>query len=91
MSATWCWPCARNSSACPAHVAQALKPVGENLGLAMHDTRLKIEHGARRKLAQLPFVMKLRQAPPKAGRCRRACSLVANALTEKAVINSSTT
>jgi hypothetical protein len=73
----------------PGPLAQALKPVGENLGLAMHDTRLKIEHGARRKLAQLrQVVMKLRQAPPQAGSLQaRLQPLVANALTEKAVTN----
>ena len=73
----------------PGPLAQALKPVGENLGLAMHDTRLKIELGARRKLARLrQVVMKLRQAPPQAGSLQaRLQPLVANALTEKAVTN----
>ena len=73
----------------PGPLAQALKPVGENLGLAMHDTRLKLEHGARRKLARFRLaLMQLRQAQPKQGTlAARLQPIVAGALTEKAIIN----
>lgn len=73
----------------PGPLVQALQPVGENLGLALHEAKEKVEHGARRKLAQLRlFLNKLRHAQPKAGSLQaRLQPLVANALTEKAVIN----
>jgi hypothetical protein len=73
----------------PGPLAQALQPVGENLGLALHDTRLKIERGARRSLAQFRLALtRLRQAPAKEGSlAARLQPVVANALTEKAIIN----
>lgn len=73
----------------PGPIAQALQPVGENLGRALHETRVKIEHGARRQLAQLRlFLSKLRQAQPQAGSLQaRLQPIIANALTEKAIIN----
>jgi hypothetical protein len=73
----------------PGPLAQALQPVGENLGQALHDARLKIEHGARRKLAQFRLaVMKLRQTRPQEGSlAARLQPVIGNALTEKAIIN----
>lgn len=73
----------------PGPLTQALQPAGEVVGQTLHETRVKIERGARRRLAQLRlYIARLRQAPPQAGSLQaRLQPLVANALTEKAVIN----
>ena len=73
----------------PGPLVQALKPAGEQLGQTLHETRVKIEHGARRKLAQFRLaLMKLRQAQPREGSLQaRLQPVIANALTEKAVLN----
>lgn len=73
----------------PGPVTQALQPVGEHLGQALHETKVKIEHGARRKLAQLRlYLNRLRHAQPKGGTlAARLQPVLANALTEKAIIN----
>ena len=73
----------------PGPLVQALQPAGEQIGRTLHETREKIERGARRQLAQLRlYIARLRQAPPQAGSLQaRLQPLVANALTEKAVIN----
>lgn len=73
----------------PGAITQALQPAGEFAGQTLHEAKVKIERGARRQLAQLRlFISRLRQAPPQAGSLQaRLQPLVANALTEKAVIN----
>jgi hypothetical protein len=73
----------------PGPLVQALQPAGEQLGRRLRETGRKIEHGARRKLAKLRlYLMKLRQGQPPAGSLQaRLQPLVANALTEKAIIN----
>lgn len=73
----------------PGPLAQALQPAGEQIGQTLRETGRKIEHGARRKLAQLRLtLMKLRHGQPQAGTLQaRLQPIIANALTEKAVIN----
>jgi hypothetical protein len=73
----------------PGPLEQALAPAGENLGRTLHQARARVEHGARRKLAQLRlYLHRLRQAQPKEGTLQAHLQpLLANALTEKAVIN----
>ncbi len=72
----------------PGPLAQALQPVGKNLGRTLHEAGVKIEHGARRQLAQFRLaLMKLRQVQPKEGSLQaRLQPVIANALTEKAII-----
>lgn len=73
----------------PGAITQALQPAGEQIGHTLVEAKEKIERGARRQLAQLRlYIARLRQAPPQAGSLQaRLQPLVANALTEKAVIN----
>ena len=73
----------------PGPLAQALQPAGEQIGHTLVEAKEKIEHGTRRKLAQLRlYLNKLRHTQPKAGTLQaRLQPLVANALTEKAIIN----
>ncbi|GIK24111.1 MAG: hypothetical protein C3F19_08105 [Rhodocyclales bacterium] len=75
--------------ALPGPLAQALQPAAQQLGQSMHAAKEKLETGARRKLAQFRLaLMKLRQAQPKAGSLQaRLQPVLANALTEKAIIN----
>ncbi len=73
----------------PGHVVQALVPAGEHIGRTLLETKSRIEHGARRQLAQLRlFLMKLSHAQAKKGSLQaRLQPVIANALTEKAIIN----
>jgi len=73
----------------PGPLAQALQPAGEQLGQTLVEAKEKIEHGTRRKLAQLRlYLNKFRHAQPKEGTLQaRLQPLVANALTEKAITN----
>lgn len=73
----------------PGTLVQALQPAGEQIGEALRETGRKFEHGARRKLAQFRLaLMKLRRGQPQAGTLQaRLQPVIANALTEKAVIN----
>lgn len=69
----------------PGPLVQALKPAGEEIGRTLH----AVGASARRKLAQFRLaLMQLRQAQPKeSSLAARLQPLLANALTEKAVIN----
>ncbi|MDT3735245.1 MAG: hypothetical protein ROZ00_03355 [Denitratisoma sp.] len=73
----------------PGPLVQALKPAGEQLGQSLHAAKDRIGESARRKLAQFRLaLLKLRQAQPKEGTlAARLQPVLANALTEKAVIN----
>lgn len=73
----------------PGPLAQALQPAGEQIGHTLIEAKEKIGRGARRQFAQLRlYLMKLRQGQPKEGTLQaRLQPIIANALTEKAVIN----
>lgn len=73
----------------PGPLAQALRPAGEQLGRTLREAGREIEHGTRRKLAQLRlYLLKLRHAQPKEGTlAARLQPMVAGALTEKAMLN----
>jgi hypothetical protein len=73
----------------PGPLVQTLQPAGEEIGRTLHAVGEKVGEGARRKLAQFRLaLMKLRQAQPKEGSlAARLQPVIANALTEKAVIN----
>ncbi len=73
----------------PGPLVQALKPAGEEIGRTLHAAKEKVGESARRKLAQFRLaLMKLRQAQPKEGSlAARLQPVLANALTEKAIIN----
>lgn len=72
----------------PGPLVQALQPAGEQIGETLRETGRKIEHGARRKLAQLRlYLMKLRHGQPQEGSLQaRLQPIIAGALTEKAII-----
>lgn len=73
----------------PGALVQTLQPAAKLLGQSMHAAKEKLETGTRRKLAQFRLALtKLRQTQPKEGSlAARLQPVIANALTEKAVIN----
>ncbi len=73
----------------PGPLMQALKPAGEEIGRTLHAAGEKVGESVRRKLARFRHaLMQLRQAQPKEGTlAARLQPVIANALTEKAIIN----
>jgi hypothetical protein len=73
----------------PGPLVQALQPATEQLGQTLRATKERIGEGARRKLARFRLaLLKLRQAQPKEGSlAARLQPVIANALTEQAIIN----